>query len=74
LLKDKTYDTFCGKGNLKSLPGLCLELLSEQKKAWQDLREGYESLKGVRERDVPCRGFSVRLQYNPGRIKSSLAV
>jgi hypothetical protein len=73
LLKDKTYDTFCGKGNLKSLPGLCLELLSEQKKAWQDLREGYESLKDVRERDVPCRGFSVRLQYNPGRIKSSLA-
>ena len=58
---------------VKSLPGLCLELLSEQKKAWLELREGYELLKDVRERDVPCRGLSVRLQYNPGRIKSSLA-
>jgi hypothetical protein len=34
---------------------------------------GYESLKKVRERDLPYRGFSVRLQCNPGRIKSSTA-
>ena len=61
-----------GEGS-KSLPELCLDLLSEQKKTWQDLREGCESLKDVRERDVPCRGFSVRLQHNPGRIKSSTA-
>ena len=40
---------------------------------WPDLRKGYESLKDVRERNVPCNSFSVRLQYNPGRIKSSLA-
>jgi ribosomal protein S18 acetylase RimI-like enzyme len=73
LLNQKTYTTFDGGESLKNLPGLCLELLSEQKKAWLDLREGYESLKDVRERDVPCRGFSVRLQHNPGRIKSSLA-
>ena len=57
----------------ENLPELCLELLSRQKKAWLDLREGYESLKDVRERDLPCKGFSVRLQYNPRRIKSSLA-
>jgi len=73
LLNQKTYTTFDGGGSSKSLPGLCLELLSEQKKAWLNLREGYESLKDVRERDVSCRGFSVRLQHNPGRIKSSLA-
>jgi ribosomal protein S18 acetylase RimI-like enzyme len=71
LLHQKTYATFDGGG--KSLPGLCLELLSEQKKSWQDLREGYESLRNVRERDLSCGRFSVRLQYNPGRIKSSLA-
>jgi len=58
---------------VKSLPGLCLELLTEQKKEWIDLRDGCESLKDLRERDVPCRGFSVRLQHNPGRIKSSMA-
>ncbi len=71
LLYQKTYAAF-DEGE-KGLPGLCLELLSEQKKSWQDLREGYESLKNVRERDLPCGRFSVRLQYNPGRIKSSLA-
>jgi len=73
LLNQKTYTTFDGGGSSKSLPGLCLELLSEQKKAWLNLREGYESLKDARERDLPCSGFSVRLQHNPGRIKSSLA-
>jgi ribosomal protein S18 acetylase RimI-like enzyme/diadenosine tetraphosphate (Ap4A) HIT family hydrolase len=71
LLYQKTYAAF-DEGK-RCLPGLCLELLSEQKKTWQDLREGYESLRNVRERDLSCGGFSVRLQYNPGRIKSSLA-
>jgi hypothetical protein len=71
-LEMKTYTTFDG-GDLKNLPGLCLELLSEQKKTWPGLREGYESLKDVRERDVHCAKFSVRLQHNPGRIKNTLA-
>jgi ribosomal protein S18 acetylase RimI-like enzyme len=70
LLNQKTYNSFDGGGGLS---GLCLKLLSQQKKAWQDLRKGYESLKNVRERDLICRGFSVRLQYNPNRIKSSTA-
>jgi hypothetical protein len=30
-------------------------------------------LRSVRERTLPCRGFSVRLQHNPGRLKSSTA-
>jgi len=30
-------------------------------------------LKEIREREIPCEGFSVRLQYNPGRMKSSTA-
>lgn len=71
LLHRKTYAKF--DGGEKSLPGLCLELLSEQKKSWEDLRVGYESLENVRERDLSCGRFSIRLQYNPERIKSSLA-
>jgi ribosomal protein S18 acetylase RimI-like enzyme len=70
LLTQKTDVTFDGGQNLSEL---CLELLSEQKKSWPDLRKGYELLKDIRERDLPCKGFSVRLQYNPRRIKSSLA-
>ena len=57
----------------KNLPELCLEFLLEQKNAWSDLQQGYESFKGVRARDLNCKGFSARLQYNPGRIKSSTA-
>ncbi len=73
LLNRKVYATFNGREGSKSLPGLCLDLLSEQEEAWLDLRKGRESLKDVRERDIACRGFSVRLQHNPGRIKNSLA-
>jgi hypothetical protein len=73
LLNEKTYASFDGGERMKGLPGLCLELLSEQKKSWPDLRKGCQLLRDVRERDVTCGGFSVRLQYNPGRIKSSLA-
>lgn len=72
-LIQKTYINFDGGKSLNSLSRLCLKLLLEQKRTWQDLREGYELLKNIRERDIQCRGFSIRLQQNPGRIKSSLA-
>ena len=72
-ISQKTYATFNGVEGSTSLPELCLGLLSEQKRVWLALREGYESFKKARERDLVCEGFSVRLQYNPGRIKSTTA-
>lgn len=73
VLRRKIYSV-CGGGEKKeSLPAACLSLLADQKNDWPDLRAGYESLDGVMERGVQCTGFSVRLQYNPGRIKSTLA-
>lgn len=73
ILNQKTYTTFDGGKGWEHLPKLCHDLLSEQKRVWPDLRQGYELLKNVRERKLSCSGFSVRLQHNPGRIKSSLA-
>ncbi|MFH1025838.1 MAG: DUF4922 domain-containing protein, partial [Nitrospirota bacterium] len=73
LLHEKTYNVFDGVGVSRHLPELCTELLSEQQKAWQDLWQGCESLKHIRLREILCNGFSVRIQYNPGRVKSSLA-
>jgi len=73
IVKEKTYATFDDAERGKRLLELCLELLSEQKKTWPDLRRGYESLKDIREREISCRGFSVRLQHNPERIKNTLA-
>ncbi len=74
ILNQKIHSTFDGEGSSKTLPGLCLSLLSEQKKAWPDLRKGYELLQDVTDRNISCKGFSVCLQHNPGRVKSSLAV
>ncbi len=67
-----TYGAF-NEGASKPLSHLCFKLLSEQKRTWDDCRRGYESLKGMREREIVCGGFSVRVQHNPGRMKSSLA-
>ena len=72
-LRRKIYAAFDEGGRGRTLPEHCLELLADQKKVWLELREAYESLKDVRERDVRRRGFPIRLQYNPGRIKNSLA-
>jgi hypothetical protein len=67
------YDAFEGTRGSGRLPALCLELLDRQKEAWPAAGAGYESLNHVRERELECRGFSVRVQHNPGRIKSTLA-
>jgi hypothetical protein len=73
ILKRKTYASFDGGGIGKRLPELCLGLLSEQKMTWPDLRRGCASLRDIREREVSCQGFSVRLQHNPERITNTLA-
>ncbi len=67
------YDAFEGTQCPGRLPELCLELLARQKETWPAAGAGYESLRYVRERELKCRGFSVRVQHNPGRIKSTLA-
>ncbi len=71
--RHKIYAAFDGGEGVRELSKLCRELFAEQKKAWPELREAYESLRNVRERDVGRSGYSIRLQYNPGRIKNSLA-
>ena len=73
MLRQKTCAVFSGVANSRPLGELCLVLLSEQKKVWPDLTKGYESFESRAERDIPCGGFSVRVQHNPGRIRSSTA-
>ena len=73
LLEEKTYAVFDGEKRGKRLPVLCHDLLSTQRKVWADLRRGCDSLRRIREREIACRGFSVRLQHNQERIKNALA-
>ncbi len=67
------YDAFEGAARPGRLPALCLELLARQKESWLAAAAGYDALNHVRERELTCRGFSVRVQHNPGRITSTLA-
>jgi Domain of unknown function (DUF4922) len=48
-------------------------LLEYQKRTWDLLRTGYESLKRVEFRSMDLDGFAIRLQFNPGRMTSSTA-
>jgi hypothetical protein len=63
------FDGFAGR----SLAGLCGDLLAEQIRGWPDLAAGHEALAAARLRDMPCPGFSVRVQFNPKRITSATA-
>lgn len=73
LLEEKTWSSFSGGETGKGLGELCLSLLSEQRQVWPDLRRGCRALEKVREREIACRGFAVKLQYNPERIANTLA-
>jgi ATP adenylyltransferase/5',5'''-P-1,P-4-tetraphosphate phosphorylase II len=48
-------------------------LLEQQRKSWEMLRTGYDSLRSVQTRDFQLDGVSVTVQYNPGRMTSSSA-
>jgi hypothetical protein len=69
----KIYARFDGAQDSGSLSSICADLLAEQRESWQDLREGYRSLQKVKERHLLCNGFSVRLNYNPGRLVNTTA-
>lgn len=56
---------------LRSLPELCTALLDEQKSSWSLLRKGWEALESTTMREIPCKDFSIKVQYNPGRIVST---
>ena len=48
-------------------------LLEQQKGAWELLRNGYETLRSVRTRAFEFDGFQVKVQFNAGRMISTVA-
>ena len=48
-------------------------LLREQIKDWHELEKAYDSLKNVQIKSFQYEGFVIKVQHNPGRIKSSSA-
>lgn len=73
LLTEKVYGSFDRGDATSHLPDICAGLFAQQKKTWPLLRKGYASIRRGKERHLSCKGFSVLLQHNPGRMKSTLA-
>ncbi len=48
-------------------------LLKTQLNEWVDLAAGYKGLKDVVVKSILFDGFQIKLQFNPGRMKSTLA-
>ncbi len=48
-------------------------LLEQQKRDWELLRNGYDTLRTVRTRVFAFDGFQIKVQFNPGRLISTVA-
>ena len=48
-------------------------LLEQQKRTWEMLRNGYDTLRTVRTRVFDFDGFQIKVQFNPGRLISTVA-
>jgi len=70
--EDRIFARFDGRGG-PSLARWCGDLLEAQKRTWPELAAGHEALGSARLREIPCPGFSVRVQFNPKRIASAAA-
>jgi hypothetical protein len=71
LIEEKIFAVFDPQSHKSSLTELASSLLDDQKKKWPQLASGYASLDSIRLRQVACVGYSVWLQFNPGRIVST---
>jgi hypothetical protein len=49
------------------------QLLVNQQQTWKQLRAGYESLKQIKTKTFQFDGFTMKLQFNPGRYISTSA-
>jgi len=49
------------------------KLINDQKKEWEDCGAGYASLDTVKVKSFDFPGFSIKVQFNPGRMTSTSA-
>ncbi|MCX6133990.1 MAG: DUF4922 domain-containing protein [Ignavibacteriales bacterium] len=71
MIEEKLFAVFELSSHTSALAELSVSLLESQKKTWPQLTAGYASLDSIRLREIACQGYSVWLQYNPGRIVST---
>ncbi|MDR0845796.1 MAG: DUF4922 domain-containing protein, partial [Tannerella sp.] len=59
--------------NKQPSPATVQKLFQQQVENWDLAHTHYDALKGVESKEFALDGFSVRMQFNPARIKSSAA-
>jgi hypothetical protein len=59
--------------NSETLTEQIQELLTEQYHNWPLYQAGYKTLESVESKTLHCDGYIVKVQLNPGRIKSATA-
>ncbi len=70
LCSNKEIDKFISLSDYGNASKLLLE---QQKKQWPQLAEGYNSLSSIKVKEFIFDGFTIRVQFNPGRIISTSA-
>jgi len=70
---NRIFAYFDGKENRKTLSELCFELSSNQKISWPEYLQNTTMLENIMVREILCDGFNIKVQHNPGRIKSTMA-
>ncbi|MGD8305720.1 MAG: DUF4922 domain-containing protein [Ignavibacteria bacterium] len=70
LILTESIQALLANHNYADAAGLLLE---QQRAVWRELNENYDNLKFVKTRTIPFNKFSIELQFNPGRIKSTSA-
>ena len=70
IFKDGFVEDYLTKGNYLSTVE---NLFYYQMKNWEMMKNNYESLKSVQTKSYLFDGFKIKVQFNPGRIKSTSA-
>lgn len=60
-------------GDVKLLTGKALALLEQQKTVWELLKKNYAGLEKIHIKNFNFNDIRIRLQFNPGRIRSTSA-
>jgi glycosyltransferase involved in cell wall biosynthesis len=70
LTSNRNFAEFPEEGS-KALPALLRALVESQKKSWPAYAAACRGLASVQTRKLSCGDYSITLQYNPARAKSS---
>ena len=70
ILHNSDIDSFINEGDYAKAASVLFE---QQLLKWDLLKERYDALKDVKNKEFQFDGFKIKVQYNPGRLKSSSA-